>query len=97
MLKQNERKQLKALAAQLTIRYQLGKKEIGPTVIDMFDKALTAHELIKIDVMKSVDGNLMEIALDLSSKLNADIVDLIGRVIILFRRNKENPKIRFKK
>ncbi len=97
MLTQHEKRQLKALASTLKTRYQLGKNEISETVLSMFDKALTAHELIKIDVMKSVDESLMTLALDLSSHLNAEIVQVLGRVIILFRRNKENPKIVLKK
>ena len=60
----------------------------------MLDKALTAHELIKIDVMKGCSLPIMEIALDISNKLNAELVHVMGRVIILFRRNKENPKIK---
>ena len=97
MLKQNERKQLKALAAQLTIRYQLGKKELGPTVLDMFDKALTAHELIKIDVMKGYDGEMEPLAMDLSMRLKAEVVQIVGRVIVLFRRNKDKPVIKLVK
>lgn len=97
MLTQSEKRQLKALASTLTIKYQLGKNEISPTVLDMFDKALTAHELIKIDVMKTVSETTMTLALDLSSRLNAEVVQVLGRVIILFRRNKSNPKIQFKK
>lgn len=97
MLTQSEKRQLKALASTLTIKYQLGKNEISPTVLDMFDKALTAHELIKIDVMKTVGETIMTLALDLSSKLNAEVVQVLGRVIILFRRNKTNPKIQLKK
>lgn len=97
MLTQSEKRQLKALASTLTIKYQLGKNEISPTVLDMFDKALTAHELIKIDVMKTVGETIMTLALDLSSKLNAEVVQVLGKVIILFRRNKTNPKIQLKK
>ena len=63
----------------------------------MLNKALTARELIKIDVLKGATNPVMEIALDLSSKLNADIVQVVGRVIVLFRRNKEKPKIKFQK
>ena len=60
----------------------------------MFDKALTAHELIKIDVMKNVTTEIMELALDLSSKLKAEVVNVIGRTILLYRKNPKNPKIK---
>lgn len=97
MLTQNEKKQLKALASKETVKYQVGKNEITDTVIDVLNKALTARELIKIDVLKGATDPVMEIALDLSSKLNADIVQVVGRVIVLFRRNKDKPKIKFQK
>ena len=97
MLSQSEKKQLKALASKETVKYQIGKNEITDSVLDVFNKALTARELIKIDVLKGAVNPVMEIALDLSSRLNADIVQVVGRVIVLFRRNKENPKIKFKK
>ena len=97
MLSQSEKKQLKALAAKETVKYQIGKNEITDSVIDVLNKALTARELIKIDVLKGAINPVMEIALDLSSRLNADIVQVVGRVIVLFRRNKENPKIKLKK
>ena len=97
MLTQNEKKQLKALASTETVKYQIGKNEITDSVLDVLNKALTARELIKIDVLKGVTNPVMEIALDLSSKLNADIVQVVGRVIVLFRRNKEKPRIKFQK
>lgn len=97
MLTQNEKKQLKALAAKEELKYQLGKKEITDTLIAMLDKALTARELIKVDVMRSIEDPIMELALDLSSRLHADIVQVVGKVIVLYRKNKENPKIRLKK
>ncbi len=97
MLNNNQKKQLKGIASTLIVKYQVGKNEISDTVISMLDKALTAHELIKIDVMKAVDVPMMELALDLSSKLNAEIVQVIGRVIVLFRRNKDKPKIQLVK
>ena len=97
MLSQAQKKQLKSLAAKLEIKYQLGKKDISDSLIDMLNKALTAHELIKIDVMKAVVSPVMELALDLSSKLNAEVVSVVGRVIVLYRLNKKNQKIRLHK
>ena len=94
MLTPKQKRELKALASTLTTRYQIGKNDISITVVDMLDKALTAHELIKIDVMKGCTSPVMEVAIDVSNKLNAELVTVMGRVIVLFRRNKENPKIK---
>ena len=94
MLNPKQKRELKALASNLTIRYQIGKNEISETLVSMLDKALTAHELIKIDVMKGCSLPVMEVAIDISNKLNAELVTVMGRAIVLFRRNKENPKIK---
>ena len=94
MLTSNDKKTLKSIANTLETKYQLGKSGITDTSIDMFDKALTAHELIKIDVMKNGTTEIMELALDLSSKLKAEVVNVIGRTILLYRKNPKNPKIK---
>ena len=97
MLSPKQKRELKALASTLTIRYQIGKNEISETLISMLDKALTAHELIKIDVMKGYDGEMEPLAMDLSMKLKAEVVQIVGRVIVLFRRNKDKPQIKLVK
>lgn len=97
MLNNAQKRQLKGLASTSKIKYQLGKSGITDTAVSMFEKALVAHELIKIDVMKGVADSKMELALDLSSKLNAEIVQVIGNTIVLYRRNKDNPKIQLVK
>ena len=97
MLTANQKRQLKGLASTLDTKYQVGKNEISDTVVAMLDKALTARELIKIDVMKAVTSPIMELALDLSSRLHADIVQVVGRVIVLYRCSKDNHKIKLQK
>ena len=96
MLTPFEKKQLKSIANTISTRYQVGKNEITDTLLDMLEKALVAHELIKIDVMKATDRPVMEIALDLSTKLKADVVDIIGRVVILYRKSPDKDKQKIK-
>ena len=96
MLTQSEKKQLRALIAKDKIKYQIGKSEVTNSLLDMLDKALTARELIKIEVLKNATSSVMELTLDLSSKLHADVVQVVGRVIVLYRKNKDNPKIKLK-
>ncbi|MBR0294554.1 MAG: YhbY family RNA-binding protein [Bacilli bacterium] len=97
MLTNSQKKQLKALANTLDTKYQVGKNGITDTLIESLDKGLEAHELIKVSVLKSLDLPIMEIALDLSIKLHAEVVQVLGRSIILFRINKENNKIKLVK
>ena len=49
---------------------------------------------LKTLILKSATTPIMELTLDLSSKLHAEVVQVVGRVIVLYRKNKENPKIK---
>ena len=96
MLTKEQKKILKSLIVKDKTKYQIGKSEITDSLLTMLDKALDARELIKVEVLKTATTPVMELTLDLSSKLHADVVSVVGRVIVLFRRNKENPKIKLK-
>ena len=96
MITKDQKKQLKALIVSDKTKYQVGKSEITDSLLTMLDRALEARELIRVEVLKSATTPIMELTLDLSSKLHADVVSVVGRVIVLFRRNKENPKIKLK-
>ena len=96
MLTKEQKKQLKALIVTDKTKYQVGKNEINESLLVMLDKALEARELIRVEVLKSAVTPIMELTLDLSSKLHADVVSVVGRVIVLYRRSKENPKIKLK-
>ncbi|MCX5775788.1 MAG: YhbY family RNA-binding protein [Firmicutes bacterium] len=93
MLNNKQKNLLKGRSNILKPMYQIGKKELSNAALQMLDKALIAHELIKIQVLKAVEAPLMEIALDLASNLHADVIQVIGRVIVLYRPNPIKPKI----
>ncbi|MGI6644280.1 MAG: YhbY family RNA-binding protein [Bacilli bacterium] len=92
MLTNKQKKYLKGEAHHISAQYQIGKNLIGPTQIDLFDKALTARELIKISVQKSAVNDMEQIIEHLTSVLNAELIDLRGHIITLYRQNKLNPR-----
>ena len=96
MITRDEKKQLRALINNDKTKYQIGKNEINDSLLDMLNKALDARELIRVEVLKSAVTPVMELTLDLSSRLHADVVSVVGRVVVLFRRNKDNPKIKLR-
>lgn len=87
-------KQLKALSNTCKIRYQLGKNEITPTLIDLLDKGITKHELIKVDLRHNIMDDKEEIAKELASLLHAELICIVGGVITLYRKNLKEPKIK---
>ena len=97
MINNRQKAQLKGLASTLTTKYQVGKNEVTDSLIDVLANALKAHELIKDDVMKGYSGAINALAIDLSVRLNAEVVQVVGRVIVLYKKNKDNPKIKLVK
>lgn len=94
ILNKRQIRQLKSIAQTSKIRYQIGKNEITDTLIDMLNKGIDKHELIKVDLLQSVVTDKEEIANTLSDVLHAEIVTIIGNVIVLYRKNISHPVIK---
>lgn len=88
MLTKENKKKLSGIASTIDTKYQIGKNGINDNVLMLFDKALEAHELIKISVLKNCDVETSSLAIECVEKLNAEVVNIIGRVIILYRKSK---------
>ena len=70
--------------------FQLGKGGINDTFLNQIDEALTARELIKIKVLlESSPINPKDAANEIAEKLNAEVIGVIGGVIILYRYSPE--------
>ena len=93
MITTKQRAQLRALANPLEVILQVGKSGIIDTLVKQVDDALTARELIKIKVLENAPVNAREAAQELAEKTGADVVQVIGMKISLYRRNNKDPKI----
>ncbi len=97
MLNKSQIKFLKSLSNTIENKYQIGKNEITESLVDMLSKALDKYELIKININQSVKELKNEFANDLSNTLHAEIIQIIGNVIVLYRKNLKEPKIKLPK
>ncbi len=91
MLNNHQKAFLKNKANALRPLYQIGKNLLGETQLDLLDKGLKAKELIKISVLKSAENPIEGIAIDISMKLQAEVVQIVGRIITLYRANPHLP------
>ena len=90
MLNNKQKNYLRKISYQNDIlKFNIVKNTITNTVLDTLDKALIAHELIKVSFLKSSSANKSEFILDLLSNLSCDLVEEKGSTIILFRSNPE--------
>ena len=84
-----ERKALKARAHALDPVIHIGEKGLTEAVLKEVDRALTAHELIKVRAA-SLERDEREAALaEICDKLDAQPVQHIGKVLVLYRAKPE--------
>lgn len=93
MLNNKQIKYLKSLANTLDAKYQLGKNEITENTITLLDNALTKNELIKISVNSSVKDEKVALSEKLVNELHCELVQIVGNMITLFRKNLKDGKI----
>ena len=88
-----QRAYLKSLASVLDPIFQVGKSSLTPEFTEAIREAFNTHELVKIAVLKNCLDDPKEIASILADRTQSQIVQVIGKKIILYRQDKKNPKI----
>ena len=93
-----ERAALRAQANSLEVLFHVGKGGVGDTLIAQTDDALRARELIKLKVLTETSPvGVREAADTLAAATNAEVVQVIGGVMVLYRYNPELHKPEKKK
>lgn len=93
-LSASERSALKARAHALDPVVLVGDAGLSPAVIQEIDRSLTAHELIKIRVCGDDRDARGEILRQICDALGASPVQLIGKVLVVYRPKPEGPQKR---
>ena len=89
MLNGKQRRYLRSIAVTTRAVVQIGKDGLSSNLIESVHLALEAHELVKISVLKNCDESVKEMALDVAGMTNSEVVQIVGRTIVLFRRSKK--------
>ena len=88
-----QRSFLKGLAMNIDPIYQIGKASITPEFTEGIAEALEARELIKISVLKNCADDPKELAQILAERTGSQVVQVIGKKIVLYKESKKNKKI----
>jgi len=88
-----QRRFLRGLGHHLNPVVQLGKQGITDAIIAATDEAIATHELIKVRRGGECPASHDEVADKLSVALSAEIVQKLGRTVLLYRRQPEEPTI----
>jgi len=84
-MESRERKALKARAHALDPLVHIGDKGLSDAVLAEIDRALNAHELIKVRA-GGMDRDARDAALaEICARLDAQAVQHIGKIFVLYR------------
>ena len=80
-----ERAKLKSIASNLNDNVFVGKEGVTDMVVQQANENLYAHEIVKVRVLKNYKDEIQSMAQDLASRLEAEIVQIIGNKIVLYK------------
>ena len=87
-----QRAYLKSLAMSMDPILQLGKGSITPEFTASVQEALQARELIKINVLQNCADDPRTLAEILAERTRAQVVQVIGKKIVLYKEGKDEKK-----
>ena len=82
---------------KITPILQIGKSSVTPELISAVDEALEARELIKKHILKNWVDDPKEIAQVIAERTRSEVVQVIGKKVVLYRESKDNKKIELPK
>ncbi|MBR6147394.1 MAG: ribosome assembly RNA-binding protein YhbY [Lachnospiraceae bacterium] len=88
-----QRSYLKGLAMNIEPIFQVGKSSITPEYTQAIAEAFNKKELIKISVLKNCMDDPRSIAEVLADRTGSQVVQVIGKKIVLYKPDKKDPKI----
>ena len=87
-----QRAYLKSLAMTMDPIFQIGKNSMSPELTQAVKEALDARELIKISVLKNCADDPKELAAMMAERTHAQVVEVIGKKIVLYKEGKDKNK-----
>ena len=88
-----QRSYLKGLAMTMDPIFQIGKNSVTPEMTDALSDALKKRELIKISVLNNCIDSPKELANIIAERTRSQVVQVIGRKIVLYKPDPKEPKI----
>jgi len=93
MLTGKQKRFLRAKAHHLNPIFQVGKGGVNENMIDQISDVLEARELIKVSILQNCDEDRDTVAEKLSKGARAELVQVIGNTIVLYKESRESKQI----
>lgn len=93
MLSGKQKRHLRSLAHHVDPIFQVGKGGVNEHLIRHIQEAIEVRELIKITVLNNSGEDRQEVGAELAEKSGAELVQVIGKIVVLYKESRDNKKI----
>ncbi|WP_428909196.1 ribosome assembly RNA-binding protein YhbY [Niallia sp. Krafla_26] len=93
MLTGKQKRFLRSKAHHLNPIFQVGKGGVNENMVKQINDALEARELLKVSVLQNCEEDKGDIAEELSKAIGAELVQIIGNTIVLYKESQENKQL----
>jgi RNA-binding protein len=93
MLTSKQKSFLRSEAHHIDPIFQVGKGGVSGTMLRQIEEALEKRELIKISILQNNEDDKNDVAKALAEGTYAELVQLIGHTVILYKPSVNNKRI----
>ncbi len=97
MLTGKQKRFLRSKGHHLDPIFQVGKGGVNDNMVKQISDALEARELLKVSVLQNSEDDRDTVAQELSKGAKAELVQIIGNTIVLYKESKENKQLELPK
>lgn len=90
MLTSKVKSRLRGMAQTRRPLFQIGKDGVSENLCRTLDDSLEAHELVKINCLKTAPITVNEAAIECAAATGAEIIQVIGHTFVLYRKSDKN-------
>lgn len=94
-LRGKQKRFLRSKAHHLNPIFQIGKGGLNDAMIVQVDEALEKRELLKISLLQNTDENAADVAEILENKIDCNVVQIVGRVLVLYKASTQEKHQEF--
>ncbi|WP_282941412.1 ribosome assembly RNA-binding protein YhbY [Paenibacillus sp. RC67] len=93
MLTGKQKRYLRSMAHHLNPIFQVGKGGVNEHLIRHIEEALEVRELIKVTVLNNCMEDRNEVGQQLADEAGAELVQVIGKIIVLYKESRDKKTI----
>jgi RNA-binding protein len=93
MLTGKQKRYLRSKAHHLSPIFQVGKGGVNENMVKQIADVLEARELIKVSILQNCEEDKDVVAEQLSKGARAELVQVIGNTLVLYKESVENKQI----